>query len=380
MAYRSRPHDEPSKLCGIQRTELGSKEAEMRIIGCDLHARQQTIAMLDTDTGELEEKTLEHEGEELRRFYSALPGPILVGIEATGSMQWFLEMMEELGIECRVGHPAKIRRAETRKQKHDRRDARLLLTLLAENRFPAIWMPSTEQRDLRALLRHRHQWVRMRTRIQNALQSIALANGLRRGTSLWSHDGQNTIASLPLAPHTAYRRSELQARYQKFEAEIEKLNQRVEEQACGRAGARLLMTHPGVGPVTALATEVFLGDPARFADSKALASYVGMIPREYSSGGRQRLGGLSKQGNPLLRFLWGEAGAHAARKDQELQRFYRRKLVQKGLGKASVAVARTLGIRLWIMLRDQIEYNEFCRRGQKQQKSSEACAGMTETT
>jgi transposase len=218
----------------------------------------------------------------------------------------------------------------------------------------------------------------MRTRIQNALQSIALANGLRRGPSLWSHDGQNTIASLPLAPHTAYRRNELQAVYAKFETEIEKLNQRVEEQACKRAGARLLMTHPGVGPVTALATDVFLGHPARFADSKALASYVGMIPREYSSGGRQRLGGLTKQGNPLLRFLWGAAGAHAVRRDPELQRFYRRKLVQKGLGKASVAVARKLGIRLWIMLRDQIEYNEFCRRGQKQQKSSDACAGMPE--
>jgi hypothetical protein len=131
--------------------------------------------------------------------------------------------------------------------------------------------------------------------------------------------------------------------YAKFEAEIEKLNQRVEEQAGGRAGARLLMTHPAVGPVMALATEVFLGDPARFANSKALASYVGMIPREYSSGGRQRLGGLSKQGNPLLRFLWGEAGAHAVRRDAELQRFYRRKLLQKGLGKASVAVARKLG-------------------------------------
>ena len=90
----------------------------MKILGCDLHARQQTIAMLDSDTGELEEKILEHQGETVREFYSALSGPILVGIEATGSMQWFLELMEELGIECRVGHPAKIRKAETRKQKH----------------------------------------------------------------------------------------------------------------------------------------------------------------------------------------------------------------------------------------------------------------------
>jgi len=113
----------------------------MRIIGVDLHTRQQSVAMLDTDTGEVIEKTLEHEGDEVREFYSALPGPVLVGIEATGSMPWFLKLMEELKIECRVGHPAKVRAAEARKQKHDRRDARLLLNLLAENRFPAIWIP-----------------------------------------------------------------------------------------------------------------------------------------------------------------------------------------------------------------------------------------------
>jgi transposase len=219
----------------------------------------------------------------------------------------------------------------------------------------------------------------MRTRVQDALQAIALANGLRRGPSLWSQAGQQAIASLPLGPLTAYRRNELQAIYEKFKTEIEKLNQRVEEQAFERLEARRLMTHPGVGPVTALATEVFLGDPARFADSKALASYVGIIPREYSSGRRQRLGGLSKQGNPLLRFLWCEAAMHAVRQDPELQRFYRRKLIQKGLGKTRVAVARKLGIRLWIMLRDQIEYNEFCRRGLRRQKSGGACAEMPET-
>jgi transposase len=101
-----------------------------------------------------------------------------------------------------------------------------------------------------------------------------------------------------------------------------------------------------------------------------------MIPGEHSSGKRQRLGGLTKQGNPLLRFLWGEAGLHAVRRDPELKRFYRRKLIQKGLGKARAAVARKLGIRMWIMLRDQIEYNEFCRRGQMQQNSGDACAGM----
>jgi transposase len=348
----------------------------MRIIGCDLHARQQTLAMLNTTTGEVVKMTLQHEGNTVREFYCNLPRPVRVGIEATGSMQWFVNLMEELGIECLVGHPAEIRAAEPRKQKHDRRDAGLILKLLVEDRFPAIWLPTKQLLDLRALLRHRHQWVRLRTRIQNALQAIALANGLRRGSSLWTPGGQHAIASLALSPHTAYRRSELQAMYVKFETDIEILNREVEQQAGARPGARLLMTHPGVGPITALATEVFLGDPSRFADSKELASYVGMIPGEHSSGERQRLGGLTKQGNPLLRFLWGEAAIHAVRRDPELKRFYRRKLIQKGLGKARAAVARKLGIRMWIMLRDRIEYNEFCRRGQMQQKSGDACAGM----
>jgi transposase len=226
------------------------------------------------------------------------------------------------------------------------------------------------------LLLHRHQWVRLRTRIQNGLQSIALANGLRRGSSLWSESGQRAIASLPLATHTAQRRSELQAMHARFEVEIEQLNQQVLEQAGQRPTAGLPMTHPGVGPITALATDVFLGDPKRFRDGKALASDIGIIRREHSSGGRQRLGGLSKQGNPLLRFLWCEAAVHAVRRDPGLRRFYQRKLVQKGLGKARVAAARKLGIRLWIMLRDQIDYQEFCRRRQMQQKSGGACAGM----
>jgi transposase len=194
----------------------------MRIIGCDLHSRQQTLAMLDTATGEIEKRTLKHEGDIVREFYSQLPRPVRVGIEATGSMQWFVNLMEELGIECLVGHPAEIRAAEPRKQKHDRRDADLLLSLLVEERFPAIWLPTKELLDIRALLRHRHQWVGLRVKIQNALQAIALANGLRRGSSLWTQAGQHAIASLPLSPHAAYRRNELQAMYVKFETEIEK--------------------------------------------------------------------------------------------------------------------------------------------------------------
>jgi hypothetical protein len=163
-------------------TALEPEEASMQIIGVDLHIRQQTIAMFDTETGELLEKTLEHDGDEVRKFYSPLTGPVQ-GLEA-----WIDALVSgvdgELGIDCRVGHPSEIRKAEARKQKHDRRDAALLLKLQVEKRFPSIWMPSSELRDLRTLLRHRHQWVRIRTRVQNTLQAMALSHGLRRGKKL----------------------------------------------------------------------------------------------------------------------------------------------------------------------------------------------------
>jgi len=334
----------------------------MRIIGCDLHASQQSIAMLDQETGETAEITLKHEGDTVRDFYAALPRPVVVGIEATGSMGWFLMLMEELEITCHVGHPATIRAAEPRRQKHDRRDAALLRDLLVEDRFPSIWQPSTELRDLRALLLHRHEWVRMRTRVRNALQSVALAHGIRRHAGLWSRNGQAMLSSLPLLPHAADRRSALQALHAELTQHIKDLDQRVSTRAHERPQACRLMTHPGVGPVTALATEVFVGDPSRFRHAKAVASYVGMIPSEYSSGPRQRLGTITKQGNRFLRFLWCEAGLQAARHETGLRRFYRRKLQQKGVGKARVAVGRKLGIRLWILLRDQIDYAEFCRR------------------
>ena len=134
-----------------------------------------------------------------------LPAPVLVGIEATGSMGWFLQLMDELQITYRVD----IRRRSERRRRVDRSttdaDAALLLRLLSEDRFPAIWIPSTELRDLRALLLHRHQWVRLRTRVQNALHAIALAYGVQRGHALWNRDGQAMLAIVAAA--TARRAS-----------------------------------------------------------------------------------------------------------------------------------------------------------------------------
>jgi transposase len=115
-----------------------------------------------------------------------------------------------------------------------------------------------------------------------------------------------------------------------LQRDIDTLDRQLADLAEKRQFSGMLMTHPGVGPITALATEVYLGNPSRFPDGKALSSYVGMIPAENSSGKQRRLSKLTKQGNAMLRFLWCEAVHHAVRQDMELKRFYTRKLVQKG--------------------------------------------------
>jgi transposase len=144
---------------------------------------------------------------------------------------------------------------------------------------------------------------------------------------------------------------------------IKELDQRIEQEVARREDAQRLMTHPGVGPQTALATVLVLGPVERFPDDRHLTSYLGLIPREASSAGRQHFGHLTKQGNRLLRWLLVEAAQTASRYDPRLRRAYRRLAFRKGSALAKVAVARKLAIRLYIMLRDKIDYSEFCRRG-----------------
>ena len=181
----------------------------MMIIGCDLHTRTQQVAMLDTETGEVVEKRLEHENGEAKSFYEGLKEPAVVGIETTGSTRWFAEMLAGLGHELVVGEAGKIRAQRPRKQKHDRGDAEHLLNLLARGDFPRVWLPSAEERDVRVLVEHRHQMVELRTRAKNGLQAMALSYGLCKRRRLWSQAGQEELQKLPLREGMARRRADL---------------------------------------------------------------------------------------------------------------------------------------------------------------------------
>jgi transposase len=333
----------------------------MLIIGCDFHPGFQQVAIFDNRTAEIEEKRLQHRGE-AEQFYRSLAGQeVRVGMEACGHYPWFEQLLEQLGIELWVGDAAKIRASVVRKQKTDRRDAEHLMHLVIEDRFPKIWVPSLEMRDARQLLVHRHKQVQSRTRTKNQLQAMALSCGIQKQRKLWSKAGRTELEQLPLLPYAAERRKKLLGALDELEVEIVELDRRVADEARQRPEAVLLMTHPGVGPVTALAMVLTLGPAERFESAKQVGSYFGLIPSEESSGGKQRLGKISKQGNSFLRFLLVEAGQTAARLDPQLKRFYKRLAARKNRGVAKVAVARKLATRLYLMLREGWTYAQLCQ-------------------
>ena len=327
----------------------------MIIIGCDYHTRFQQIAMLDTETGEIVERRVEHANGEVQQFYAALAAPARVGIEATGYARWFERLLREQGHELWIGDASAIRAARVRQQKTDARDAQHLLDLLVENRFPKIWVSSPAERDVWQLLRHRHKLVGFRTSLRNQLHALAMGEGVCRKQKLWSERGRQELERLALGEWAGRRRHELLELLDRLDGSLEELNQAVEQQAAQHPTAVRLRQHPGVGPVTGLALALAVGPIERFRNSRKLVSYLGLNPKESSSGGKQRLGAISKQGNSLVRFLLVEAAHTAARKDPELRRVYQRLVHRRGravVPHGGMAIARKLAVRLYWVLRE----------------------------
>jgi transposase len=242
---------------------------------------------------------------------------------ATGYARWFERLLAELGIELWIGDPAEIKTKRVKKQKFDRNDARLLRRLMLENNFPQIWIPSPENRDLRQLLWHRHRLVQMRTRIMNQLQALAMNEGYRWKKKLFSAQGRALLEKLGLAPWASRRRQELLELMDRLNPTIEELTAAVER-------------------------------------GKQIGTYVGMIPSEDSSGGKQRLGHITQQGSSLLRFLLVEA---AARIHPEWRRRYNHLAMRRHKSIAKVAMGRRLAIRLYWMWRNGCEYSQSLEFG-----------------
>lgn len=332
-------------------------------IGVDLHVRQQTVCWCDTSAGEIQQRTLQHGSDQVHGFYSQFAVPAVVGVESVGYSLWFHRLVEGLGHQLLVGNAYAIRSYARRRQKNDHRDAALLLELLLKGEFPAVHRPAPASRDVLAVLRYRHRLVKMRTMLRNGLQSVALNHQLRLGPRLFTLPGLARLQQLPVEGADACQRLHSLGLLEALAQRIAAVEQELAKQAAGDVRVRRLRTHPGVGLLTALAMIHALEPVARFTRGRQVVAYCGLDPMEHSSGERQRFGHISKQGNRLLRFLLGEATQNAVRYEPDLARFYKRLLGRKNSAIALTAASRKLAVRLYTMLRDQIDYEEFRRRG-----------------
>ena len=337
----------------------------MLIIGCDYHPGFQQIAFVDTETGELQERRLGHR-QEAEKFYRELKQggtTVRVGMEASGHARWFERLLAELQFELWIGDAAEIRAKRVRKKKTDREDARHILRLLVEDRFPRIWVPSWENRDVRQLLWHRHRMVQMRTRVMNQLQAVALNEGLRCKKRLWRERGRQQLESFLLAPWASRRRRDLLELLDRLNPTIAELTQAIEQEVENYPAAQRLMTHPGVGALTALAFVLIIGEAERFQCGKQIAAYLGLVPEEDSSGESRRLGHISKQGSGLMRFFLVEAAQVTVRSDGEWRSKFFHLAMRRGRKIAKVAMARRLAVRLYWMWRKQWDYEQLKKFG-----------------
>ena len=271
--------------------------------------------------------------------------------------------MQRLGHEIRIGDAAKIRASYVRKQKTDKRDAGHILKLLLEKRFPQLWTPDAASRDQRQLLIHRHKLVEIRTRVKNGLQHLAMNRGMQKKSRLWTVKGMAEFRQLALPGWAGERRQDLLHLLQELNGQIEQLDKAVAQTAWQNPQARLLMTQPGVGAVTALAFVVTIGEVSRFEGSKQLTSYLGLIPSEYTSGNKRRWGAISKQGNRFLRMLLVEAAQTTVRKDEGFRKEYQHPLPSPAQRSGQGGGGTELAVRLYWMLRTNVGYpgDRSCR-------------------
>lgn len=331
-------------------------------IGVDFHPYEQSVAFASDADGEICYRRFLHSDKEtIRAFYRKIGKDTIIGVEATGCLWWFEKMLAASGQKLEIGDPRMIRRVALSRHKNDFRDAETILDLLMRGQFPSIVPRCDESREVLDLLHYRQTLVQKRTSMANQLQAFARQKGLAKFRMPAAKGRKELVDASVTDVDSLLVNSRLELFGHLTDA-IKAVEARLQPMAESDERARLLMTHPGVGVMNALALVHTLGDVRRFRRKEEVVAFVGLDPLEKSSGEKKRMGQISKHGSRLVRHLLGQA-AQACR-DQRIRTFYSQVSRRRGRPKAKVAAARKLLINCYIMLREGIGYEEFRRRGE----------------
>lgn len=331
----------------------------MWYVGIDIHWRSAVLCILDAQGKQVKELSVRGSWQELLTAVQELrpqfPGAWKICFEASAGYGWLYDHLAGLAQQVLVAHPGLLRLIFRTKRKNDRVDAHKLATLLFLDQVPAVHVPDLDVRAWRTLIEYRRRLVDKRTRCKNGLKSLLRNCGLAypRGRKLWTKAGRQWLEQLPLPhPVVAVQRRCLLEELRQYDQQIAQVTRELDDLAQRHPAVALLRTIPGIGPRTAEAMVAYIDKPQRFASSRQVSAYVGLVPQQDASGARNRLGHITKNGPPTLRKLLVEAAwqviRHAPAAKKRFETVHGGKKERRKVALVAVAnwLARVMGAML----------------------------------
>jgi len=316
----------------------------MYYTGIDLHKRTSFITTIDVHGKIVTRANLQNLKEDILAYFANLGDETKIVIESMSSWYWLYDLLTGEGFEVVISNPVKTKAIASAKIKNDKLDSHMLAQLLRASLISTVYVSSLETRKLKELLRHRSRLVRDATRMKNRIHMLLMKNNFRSPVSdLFGTQGLRYLEEIDLPDYHRQQVETYLLLYEKLQEQIKPLTKTVRALVKENHTAQLLMTIPGIGPITAMFIVAEVEDISRFRSYRNLASYAGLVPSLDASAGKEKMGRITKQGSRYLRTALVEAAQAAARmQSSRLRVFFRRRIVKTGYQKAVVATAHKI--------------------------------------
>jgi transposase len=325
----------------------------MIYVGIDLHRKRSQIAALDEQGTEVLSRRVANDPEALKAILDELGGELRVALEATYGWEWLAELLEAEGHELHLSHPLRTKAIAAARVKTDAVDARTLAHLLRTDLLPEAYVAPRQLRDLRDLLRHRIVLTRMRTALKNRVHALLARQGIQQShADLFGAGGRRFLAALPLRKPPRRRLDSLLALIDDFDREVEQAKREIDALAVDDPRVAVLTQLRGIGPYTAMLLIAEIGEISRFRSARHLCAWAGLTPTVRSSADKARLGHISQQGSPHIRWALVESAQKAVEGSGPLRAAFERIAKRRGRKIAKVAVARRMLTLCFYGLRD----------------------------
>ncbi|MGD8372960.1 MAG: IS110 family transposase [Syntrophobacterales bacterium] len=332
----------------------------MYYTGIDLHKKTSFITTIDARGKIITRANLQNVEEDILAYFANLGEETKIVIESMSSWYWLYDLLSAEGFAVVISNPVKTKAIASAKIKNDKIDSHMLAQLLRADLISTVHVSSLETRKLKELLRHRSRLVRDATRMKNRIHMLLMKNNFSSPVSdLFGVQGLRYLKEIDLPDYHRHQVETYLLLYEKLQKQIKPLTRRVRAIAKQNHTAQLLMTIPGIGPITAMFIVAEVEDISRFRSYRNLASYAGLVPSLDASAGKEKTGRITKQGSRYLRTALVEAAQAAARMQNcRLRIFFRRRIVKAGYQKAVVATAHKILQYAFYVWKNQTPYKE----------------------